>query len=188
MIPTDIPIFGSAEHHLPPNSGDVVPSTASHDIFVCDYEIGELKLRFRLCADIPKNGCSPKRRGARGIEICSSEDSSFGSPVRSSDCFEVPNSLPNCECKSRTRSRSVNRCGLHSGSSSIHCGRSLYCVRREREGPKPFRLNRDDAGPSNSIRDDPRPSHLGHRHLHSMDKLSPDGKGKRLTQGDFGSP
>ncbi|CAL2237896.1 unnamed protein product [Prunus armeniaca] len=41
MIPTDIPIYGFAEHHAPPDSGDVVPSTTSHDISVRDYEIGE---------------------------------------------------------------------------------------------------------------------------------------------------
>ncbi|KAL6284851.1 hypothetical protein ACE6H2_015780 [Prunus campanulata] len=116
-----------------------------------------LKLRFRLCADIPNNGCSPKRRGARGIEIRSGGGSSSG----------LPNSLPSRECKSRTRLRSDNICGFHSGSPSIHCGHSPNCVRREREGPKPSRLNRGDAGPSYSMRDDPRPSHFGHRHLHS---------------------
>ncbi|CAB4299750.1 unnamed protein product [Prunus armeniaca] len=41
MIPTDIPTSGSAKHHAPPDSGDVVPYTTSHDISVCDYEIGE---------------------------------------------------------------------------------------------------------------------------------------------------
>ncbi|CAB4298769.1 unnamed protein product [Prunus armeniaca] len=107
-----------------------------------------LKLRFRLCADIPKNDCSPWRRGARGIEICYGEGSSFDSPVRSFDCSKVPNSLLDHECKSRTQSRSSNRCGLHSGPSSIGCRRSPNCVRGEREGPRPFCLNRGDAGPS----------------------------------------
>ncbi|KAH0981395.1 hypothetical protein GBA52_008572 [Prunus armeniaca] len=41
-----------------------------------------------------------------------------------------------------------NRCGLHSGPSSIGCRRSPNCVRGEREGPRPFCLNRGDAGPS----------------------------------------
>ncbi|CAL9015229.1 unnamed protein product [Prunus brigantina] len=125
-----------------------------------------LKLHFRLCADIPKNGCSPRRRGPR-VEICSGEGSSFSSPVRSSDCSEVPNSLPDLECKSRTRSRSGNRCGLHSSPSSVCCGRSPNCVRGEREGPRPFCLNRGDVGPSNSVKDDPVPSRLGHHHLQS---------------------
>ncbi|KAL6284789.1 hypothetical protein ACE6H2_015718 [Prunus campanulata] len=41
MIPTDIPPLGSAEHHAPPDSGDIAPSAVSHDISVRDYEIRE---------------------------------------------------------------------------------------------------------------------------------------------------
>ncbi|CAB4264422.1 unnamed protein product [Prunus armeniaca] len=126
-----------------------------------------LKLRFHFCADIPKNGCSPRRRGIRGIEIYSGEDSSFDSPVRSFDSSEVPKLLPDRECKSKTRSRSGNRCGLHFGPSSIRYGCSSNCVRGEREGPRPFCLNKGDAGPSKSMRDDPGPSQLGHHQLHS---------------------
>ncbi|CAL9025875.1 unnamed protein product [Prunus brigantina] len=42
MIPTDIPTSGFVKHHAHPDSSDVVSSTMSHDIFVHDYEIGEL--------------------------------------------------------------------------------------------------------------------------------------------------
>ncbi|PQM35979.1 hypothetical protein Pyn_38924 [Prunus yedoensis var. nudiflora] len=112
-------------------------------------------------------GCYGSQACARGIEIRSGGGSSSGSPMRSFDCSKVPNSLPSCECKSRTRSRSDNKCGFHSGSPSVHCGHSPDCVRRERECLKPSRLNRGDAGTSYSMRDDPGPLGFGHRHLHS---------------------
>lgn len=40
MIPTNIPLTESAEHHVPPDSGDTAPSKVSHDIYVHNYEIG----------------------------------------------------------------------------------------------------------------------------------------------------
>ncbi|PQQ07070.1 hypothetical protein Pyn_17005 [Prunus yedoensis var. nudiflora] len=41
MIPTNIPPPRSTEHHVPLDSGDIAPSTVSHDISIRDYEIEE---------------------------------------------------------------------------------------------------------------------------------------------------
>lgn len=126
-----------------------------------------LKLHFRLCSEIPKNGWSPKRGGAIGIEIRYGGGSLLGSLVRLFDHSEVPNSLSSHECKSNTRSTSDNRCILHSSALSIRCGHSPDCVRKEKEGPRPSCLNRGDAGSSYLMRDDPRPSRFKHCHMHS---------------------
>ncbi|CAB4293953.1 unnamed protein product [Prunus armeniaca] len=41
VIPTNIHLLRSAEHHVPPDSGDTAPSTVSHDISVLNYKIKE---------------------------------------------------------------------------------------------------------------------------------------------------
>ncbi|CAB4263232.1 unnamed protein product [Prunus armeniaca] len=41
VIPTNIPLLGSAEYHVPPNSSDTAPSTVSHDISILNYKIEE---------------------------------------------------------------------------------------------------------------------------------------------------
>lgn len=113
-----------------------------------------LKLHFHRYSDIPKKGCSSKKWSVRVIETRSGWGSSSSSPIWSSDCSELPNSLPNYEWKSRTRLRFDNICGPCSHTLSVCCRHSSDHDRNEKGDPSPFCLTRDDFDPSYLIRDD----------------------------------
>lgn len=65
-----------------------------------------MKFHFWLCADVPKKGSSPTRRGSKGfkkvIELCSSSSSRF--PGKASRSFEVPNTFRESMYQSQARS------------------------------------------------------------------------------------
>lgn len=112
-----------------------------------------LKLHFHLYSDIPKKSCSSKKISVRVIETHSGWGSSSSSPVWSSDCSKLPNSLPNYEWKSMTRLRLDNICGPRSRTLSVCCRHSSDHNKNEKGDPSPFHLTKDNFSPSYLVRD-----------------------------------